>query len=430
MTWTVTKATDDGTANTLRWAIGQAQNGDTIAFSIGAQGSYQTITLNPTLGPLPSISKSITIDGWSQMVQGGPTDRLYITISGQPIRNGEGLATTANNVTIKGLAIVSFANGAGILLDNPAGNAGDTVLGCNLGADYTGLNALPNEFGIHIKGGHNTIGGTAALSRCIISGNTQDGVWLDNTGAQNNQITGNYIGVDQTGNGAEYNHESGIFAAAGAANNTIGGTDVGAGNVISGNLENGIKFISASSNQILGNKIGIGADGKTRIPNNQDGVLLQSSSDTNTIGAANAGNVISYNGRNGIHLNITGKNNKILGNLIGTAADGKTAAPNGLNGVLVESGTPDDPGSSNTTIGGVNAGEANTISANLAYGINLTGSAPGNCLVAANYIGTTSDGTAALGNGSSGLLINSNSNTVGVVGAAAHNVISSNTVGN
>jgi hypothetical protein len=90
-TLTVTNLSDNPSdPQSLRGAIAQAHDGDTIAF---AQGLGGTISLNPSLGPL-AVSKSLTIDGPGANV---------LAISGG---NAVGVfQTTGPTVTINGLAI-------------------------------------------------------------------------------------------------------------------------------------------------------------------------------------------------------------------------------------------------------------------------------------------------------------------------------------
>ena len=85
--------------------------------------------------------------------------------------------------------------------------------------------------------GANLIGGTAAGAGNLISGNVQDGIFVTNSTGI--LIQGNRIGVNPAGTGATSNGANGITIA-GTGSNVIGGTVSGAGNVISGNLGNGI----------------------------------------------------------------------------------------------------------------------------------------------------------------------------------------------
>ena len=73
----------------------------------------------------------------------------------------------------------------------------------------------------------------------------------------------------------------------------------------------------ASNNAVLGNDIGVGSDGATRLGNAFDGIRLNNASGNSIIG-----NVVSDNGINqyaaGINLEANALNNVIAGNKIGT----------------------------------------------------------------------------------------------------------------
>ena len=88
----------------------------------------------------------------------------------------------------------------------------------------------------------------------------------------------------------------------GATNNTIGGTDAGARNVISGNTGGGVVISGGSNNQVQGNLIGTAADGTTALGNSNDGVIVANGALNNLIGGTidGAGNVIWFNGGNGV----------------------------------------------------------------------------------------------------------------------------------
>ena len=46
----------------------------------------------------------------------------------------------------------------------------------------------------------NTVGGTTAAARNIISGNADDGIEIEGSGTSGNVVEGNFIGTDATGN--------------------------------------------------------------------------------------------------------------------------------------------------------------------------------------------------------------------------------------
>ncbi len=185
-----------------------------------------------------------------------------------------GLTVTAGNSTVAGLDIGGFS-GNGISL---TGTGGDIIQGNFIGTNATGTAALGNGGdGVLISSvSSNTIGGTTAAARNIISGNgspatfgnsNSRGVELDNAGATGNLIEGNYIGTDVTGTVALGNGGDGISRLTAGPSNTIGGTVAGAGNVIAGNGRVGI-WVDASSNELIaGNMIGTNSSGTAALGN-------------------------------------------------------------------------------------------------------------------------------------------------------------------
>ena len=118
-----------------------------------------------------------------------------------------------------------------------------------------------------------------------------------------NTIEGNYIGTDLTGT-IDLGNNEGVVIDLGDFN-TIGGTAPGAGNVISGNDANGIRIstVSASANEVLGNLIGTQADGASALGNSFHGVFLEGFAHSAIGGsAAGAGNTIAFNGRDGVYV--------------------------------------------------------------------------------------------------------------------------------
>ena len=116
-----------------------------------------------------------------------------------------------------------------------------------------------------------------------------------------------------------------------------------------------------------------------------------------------------------------GGHNVIEGNYLGVAPAGTVAIPNGQGLSLL--------GSSANTIGSGAGGLGNVISGNAGNGLLIqpgdTASA-GN-VVTGNRIGTTADGTAALGNQQSGItIVDSPGNLIGLTGQAAGNLVSGN----
>ena len=202
-----------------------------------------------------------------------------------------------------------------------------------------------------------------------------------------------------------------IFDAPG---NTIGGTTPESRNIISGNMSSGINVERANAvgNLIRGNYIGIDAGGSQAV-GNRWGISLYGPS--NIVGGVEpgAGNVISANDSDGVA--VYGETNQILGNLIGTNADGTSSLGNGGNGVIM--------GSENSSVGNGTAQGRNIISGNALSAVFIDNYHNGNT-VSGNYLGVDITGSLALGNGESGVSIRRSSSAV-VVG----NVISANLVG-
>ena len=209
-------------------------------------------------------------------------------------------------------------------------------------------------------------------------------------GVQDGIVEGNYIGTDVTGTVALGNGQGvtlGIGAVVdGAALITVGGTVPAARNVISAN---GLGVaVNGGLNRVLGNFIGTDASGTRALGNTTRGLFLNSAILSEIGGSApGARNVISANGDDGVQVNDSGLS-LIRNNYIGTDVSGSLALGNGGDGVDV----PD----SILTIAD------NVISANTGLGI-FAPSLLSQPEIIGNRIGTNSAGTAALGNGQSGI---------------------------
>jgi titin len=344
---------------------------------------------------------------------------IGIDVTGKvALGNGRyGINLNGSNNTIGGAApgarnVISGNASDGI---DFTGGGNDVVTGNYLGTDITGTAALGNLDGMTINTSGNLIGGEAPGAGNLISGNRRDGVALP-SGATQDQLLGNFIGTDASGTHALPNM-LGVFIMDGA-NNTVGGTGVGDGNLISGNTTYGIEiFRTASGNQVEGNRIGTDVTGGAAVPNSTGVLIDGGSASGNTIGgtAAGAGNVISGNPVEGVA--ITSSGDVVQGNFIGTNAAGTQPLGNGL-GVSV--------GGAGNLIGGTEAGAGNLVSGNITYGVFLSGTGAIVNRVLGNLIGTDPTGTVALAN-QYGVYINfAPNNMVGGTAAGAGNVISGN----
>lgn len=265
---------------------------------------------------------------------------IIVTASGNTIE-----ANTISGNTGVGVSLVHVAD---VSQNYPSGNI---VIGNFIGTNAAGTAALPNTLaGVGLADGanNNTIGGTAANSRNVISGNTFDGINLQVGIAANaippyqNKIQGNHIGTNFEGSAAIPNGRNGIFVT-GASTTLIGGitSDIPAGrNVISGNTTNGISLAQgATLNRISGNYIGTKADGTSALGNVERGVRVGDSTSGTIIGGpeANAGNTIAFNGSNGISLTSDAGNNNIIdpNQIFGNVLAGIDIGEDGV--------TPNDP---------------------------------------------------------------------------------------
>jgi len=176
------------------------------------------------------------------------------------------------------------------------------ILGNYIGLNAAGTTAVPNGTGINIVGGTVYIGytgpsgvgsnpATPIYGKNVISGNDTIGIsvksyiWNGEPVSFSNyvlRIVGNYIGTNAAGTAGIPNGSSillqdpvdidvaGIFISDlynQATDIVIGGTNVMDRNVISGNYGAGIMLAGVNGVQVLGNYIGLNANGDAAIPN-------------------------------------------------------------------------------------------------------------------------------------------------------------------
>ncbi len=428
-TFTVTSTADTNTAGTLRWAINQANasaGADVITFNISGTGLH-TITLGSLL---PDITGTVTIDATTDDSFAANGNRPAIILNGNnAIQDGLRLYSGSDGSTVRGLVIQRFTEDG---IDIASSN-GNTIAGNWIGLTSAGTGAAGNFNGINIFGGNNNvIGGVTAANRNVISGNSGPGVWVGG-GSTGNQIRGNYIGTNTAGTGAVANAGSGInvysggnviggaaagagnvisgntvygvsFTGAAASGNTVAGNFIGlsaTGTVMLGNGNDGVFIINGASNNTIGgattayrnviagnsdgvqiggasggangnvvqnNYIGTDVTGTLDFGNNDDGVDIDNAALNNQV----IGNLISGNTSDGIDLGDAGASTGtvIRGNLIGTAANGRSALGNAGRGILIGNGGTAD----STLIGGTVAGQGNTIAFNALAGIYVPAS--------------------------------------------------------
>ena len=404
LTVVVTNTLDDGSPGSLPWAINLA-NSDTsslpvlIDFDIPGTGPF---VIQATTAVMPAIEHSVIIDGYSQpgaspntLAQGDNAVILINLNAGL----GDGLDIDGGDSVVEGLAIGGFST-AGIQLESAGG---DVIAGDFLGTDTTGENGQSNFFGMIVNNvGGNTIGGLTPDARNIISGNNE-GIQITGSGTTANLIAGNYIGTDATGTnrlsngmGLEFENDS--------WGNAVGGAQSGAGNLVSGNGGDAIKFDFGSyGNVVQGNLVGTNVTGTSALINYGNGVDINGNN--NTIGGTTpgSGNVLSGNSADGIVLVfMAGSYNLIEGNLIGTDITGTQPIPNQQDGIDFFFN------SQYNTVGGTVAGAANTIafnqSAGVAVGLGASDYCPGNAILSNSIFG---NGRLGIDLGADGVTLNS-----------------------
>ncbi len=313
---------DDGVVGSLTTVVSTLLDDESIPdFDPDYPGvpySWYTIQLNSAL---PTITDTVVIDATTQL---GYTGAPIIELDGSSAgASADGLdITNADNTILRGLIINRFG-ASGIEVSNS-----DSVIieGNMIGTDASGTDDLGNGWsGIYLLSGSSEarIGGTSAAQRNVISGNSNHGIFLVDAGTSNNDIQGNYIGTDVTGTVDLGNDNDGVHISLGASFNVIGGTSAGAANVISGNNDEGIEVSGSTStdNRIEGNLIGTASDGVSPLGNQNEGIWIEDAPNT-TIGGVGAGNIIAE-GQSGIIISGDDATNTVVqGNFIGTDTTG------------------------------------------------------------------------------------------------------------
>jgi hypothetical protein len=351
---------DDGLGDcTLRAAIQEAANDvgpTTITFASDLAG--QTFVLTSTFGTLLWPGSNITVTGGSR----------NITISGAQLSLGQSLfrisgdhndldSLTLRNSSQDGVQVGDFS-GTG----HGSHNLLRYLVIYSSGASgvYVAGSSSGGSQDNHVQ--QSTIG--APASRVCGSGNGF-GVVVD-TGATNTFVASNFI-ICNSGDGLQVNGASNSYAVGNAFGNVLGSARPNGGN--------GVHLKGSTGFQLGGNTIA---------GNTLDGVLLE-----------NETSVDAYS------------------NMIGTDGTGMATIANGREGVEIIGN------SFSNHIGDAAAGYGNVISGNQNSGVLLNGANVHNNTLVNNMIGTNISGTAALGNGLSGVRLQNDaySNTIGGSGS-------------
>jgi len=158
-----------------------------------------------------------------------------------------------------------------------------------------------------------------------------------------------------------------VFVASTSSNNLIGSNPTAqsgfVANVISGNSGNGITLSGSSGNILVDNRVGTDPTGATAIGNSGNGIYVTAGANNNTIG----GNAFTDSNTGAVN-NPTGTKGSVPEVYV-VPPLGNQVSGNGMNGILIDTGST-----------------LNTLSG--------------------NFVGTTANGDAALGNTLDGVAIN------------------------
>ncbi|MFN7726614.1 MAG: beta strand repeat-containing protein [Rubrivivax sp.] len=284
--------TDALTDDSAQAVVGQTAGRDVVVFMVanGSAAAGLRSSLNYTSGGVATITPASRLDVAGTLVLAGHTQPGWSVAQPVVELNGSNLTLSTNQHVLRlsgpGSTLRSFIiNRGGVGAVQLSGGTA-TLHGNWLGTSSTGLVAQGNHTGVEISSAGNTVGGTAAAERNVISGNTY-GLLLREAVAQNNVIAGNYIGLAADGSTALGNSNSGVYVTAGASNNRVGGTVAGEGNVIAHNGRGVLNFLDSSTVVTTGLR------------------LQRNSLHSNTT----QGIELAFNGTDGINTNDGAKNN-------------------------------------------------------------------------------------------------------------------------
>jgi CSLREA domain-containing protein len=342
---------------------------DTIAFAIPGPGVR---TIQPTDG-MPLITEAVVIDGYTQpgtspnTLAIGDNAVLLIEIDGSLMPTGLDLFDTPTaGSTFRGL-VINRVSGTSIWCGFSSFASDNNVIEGNFfSTDPSGTVFLGGtDTVIRIDGIGNTIGGTSPAARNVIGGGGGSKTGTVMLQGDSDVVQGNYIGVDATGSaplqpaGATNGIEVGLAGA---------GVNMLIGNVIyTTNVSINVNPNGTSNVTVQGNHIGANASGSAAIGLGSTGINANNAPGIIIGGATpGAGNIVSGNDV-GIRVGSQATGVVIQGNRIGTDASGTQAVPNVGNGILISTVGV------NSTIGGTNPGESNTIAYNCGQGIAFGG---------------------------------------------------------
>ena len=402
---------------------GNRGNGINISGSNGNVIAMNYIGTDPAGSVNPNFGNGI-----NGILITGASSRNLIGGQAAGINNPTGSKKPANAVFQRPPQgnLISGNLGNGVLID---GESTDNLLCGNfIGTDAAGTSELGNgQDGVAIDNANNNslIGCTFFQNPFVfynvVAGNQGNGVSINN--ADNVTVQANFVGIGADNKTMIPNRGNGLLVEGASQNTQVGGV-IPLGNVISGNMLNGIWVADTAGSFISFNTFGgIAAFQTFPSPNGLDGILITSTGSKNTVRTC----IISGNGSNGIEISGNASGVQITDTSVGTDTDITAAIPNQGTGILIGGQAHDN------VIGGFQPSvEPHVfVSGNKKYGIAVVDRA---------YDNTIFHSTIGLGAGRSGAMpkipnesggillgIGSSGTTIGGRAAPLMNVIQSNT---
>jgi titin len=266
----VVGGTTSGARNLISGAAGQgAGNGVLISGSLSIQNNIQGNYIGTNVAGasgIPNEHAGVQISGASSCLVGGTAAGAGNLVSGNGAWGVR--ADQSDHVNVMGNLVGTTASGT-VAIGNGAQQSGGAAVSM-------------------VDGIANTVGGSVAAARNVISGNAgQTGLQFYDSNhvcCEGDAAFGNYIGTDISGTQALPNQTGVDLRSRGAV---FGGPGPGEGNVVSGNTIIGIDVGSAAVGGVIaGNIIGLDRTGSSPLGNHA-GVVLDGTSIT--IGGSSAG---------------------------------------------------------------------------------------------------------------------------------------------
>lgn len=273
--------------------------------------------------------------------QPGFAGQPIVELHGASLYGVQALFVTGAATTIRSLVINGFP-GDSFTGAGIWAEAPDVVVeGCYVGTGVDGQSSEPNYFGVAFgqQALRGRLGGTAPGAGNVVSGQGDQGVHVI---GDETLVQGNILGLDRNGDQSLGNFTGMLLGGTAVV---VGGTEPGARNLISGNGDVGILAVS-DGYRIQGNLIGTDATGELARSNNVTGLYLFGSN--NLVGGTSAAatNVIGPHSWSGIFDVATAT--RIENNRIGISATGNPLGGGGMaismNGSRTRVGSDDSAG--------------------------------------------------------------------------------------